>query len=656
VFCDNSNAIRLISALALVVSACALHPEASNPADANQDASQRVSDVLGVVKKYYVTTVDEQTLADACRRELPEDRTSTQMGNADVHSFKEIAAVLDRMLPLDAEFAADRCIRGMMARLGGHSEFLSVDEFRLLRSGGGVGLYLVRVAEGAKVVALMDGTLAASAGLEPGDVIIAIDGTDVRGRAIPDVARLLRGDPGSEATLTIRRGNEAQPLRIGVRREQIRPKPLDGWLLEPGIVYLKVLQLGEATPAAMVQTIVRLRDENKDAFRGVILDLRACPGGLMHESVTVAAAFLPTGAFVTELRGRSSDSNQRFLARKSDYLRRPGKDPLVALPAEMKSAPLVVLTGPNTAAGAEIIASALQDQKRATVIGTRTFGRASIETIIPMTSGSAIKLTTARAYRLNGQTFDGVGVDPDMFVEPDASADDRPPLSAPAPDDAAVAQALADFKSGTNRIAARPATPHAVLGSIDAREAVSIEAAFAKSKALPAGKTAIKVEAYPERLPVITIGDQKLIVVPLANLEGGPRSLAVRSYVIRLDDGSYGMFYPVVSLIDNDFRISQTLTPKYEFAFDGTSLLNEFDVPAGTARLLIHTDQRFHRGSFETTQSTPDSRATAASTLTGTMPLAGLALTIANAISGTNRNQPVTFKFSEVGALRIEAQ
>jgi carboxyl-terminal processing protease len=182
----------------------------------------------------------------------------------------------------------------------------------------------------------------------------------------------------------------------------------------------------------MVETIRPLSRESKGPFLGIIVDLRPCGGGLLHTAVAVSAAFLPPGTLVTHARGRAADSNRKYYADRRDYLRGRDNDPIDDLPPEFKSAAMVVIVGPKTAAGAEIAASALQDNKRAVVIGERSFGRGTIETIIPFfpdSTGnrSAIKLTTARVFRPNGEALEGKGVVPDVSIEPRSRPTDRQP-------------------------------------------------------------------------------------------------------------------------------------------------------------------------------------------------------------------------------------
>jgi carboxyl-terminal processing protease len=245
-------------------------------------------------------------------------------------------------------------------------------------------------------------------------------------------------------------------MRFSLRREVLRVQSVRGRLLESGVAYIATTQFQEATPARLAETIADLRRTNQVPFSGIILDLRWCTGGLLNTAVVLSAAFLPRGMLVFNTRGRSADESRRFSSDASDYLRTGRSDPLVGLPPELKSAPMVVLVGPTTAAGAEIVASALQDQKRAVVIGSRSLGRGTLEMIFPLPGSRALKLTIARVYRPNGEPLDGKGIGPDLIIEAPARADDGiPPDTSPprgtqlgSPADPAVAEALKVIRSG----------------------------------------------------------------------------------------------------------------------------------------------------------------------------------------------------------------
>jgi carboxyl-terminal processing protease len=309
----------------------------------------------------------------------------------------------------------------MLESLDAHSRFLDAQDFSDLTGTGGetggIGLELQSAADGARIVGPLEGTPAASAEIAAGDLLIAIDDVGLKGLALNEIIRRLRGAPGSSVTITLQRAWSPALLRLILIRRVIRVNSSDGRILQ-GFLYLKISRLGSSVPTEMAETIVRLRRENEGAFRGIVLDLRACPGGLLQGAIAAAAAFLPPGTLVTATKGKTEESNRRYSADRRDYWQGAGADPFADLPAELKSAPMVVLIGAKTASGCEIVASALQDHKRAVVTGERSFGNGLIQTIIPLRSVklTALRLATARIYRPNGELLDGKGVEPDVLV------------------------------------------------------------------------------------------------------------------------------------------------------------------------------------------------------------------------------------------------
>ena len=442
-----------MSGLALIVAACASQPFSSGESASrgSKDAMSRVADIIGAITDNYVDPVERVALVNACWRALPAPVGASEQPaeNVGEHSLHDVAGVLSRLSPEDADAAADACARSMLASLGGRSEFLDVYDFRDLKgtagAPGAIGLNLAPAAEGAKIVGAIEGTPADSAAIVPGDLLTTIDDVDLRGRPLKDIIHRLRGEVGSAVTITIQRDGQAAPLRLTLIRQKLRLK-LEGHLLEPGFVLLKTSQLNLATPNDLTQTVARLRRDSNDKIRGIVLDLRDCSGGLLIEAVALSAAFLPPGTLVTETRGRAPDSNRRYSADARDYGEAHGRDPIADLPPEFKSAPMVVLIGPKTASGAEIVASALKDNKRATLVGQRSFGEGTIETIIPLRGkGTGIKITTARVYRASGEELQGKGLKPDVVVEQPAQPGDRASAG-----DRAVTQALEILKSDSS--------------------------------------------------------------------------------------------------------------------------------------------------------------------------------------------------------------
>jgi len=408
--------------------------------------------VVGAITHNYVDVVQTSSLVRACRTKLPgfSDLTAARTEGTDDVSLDEVAAILAKLAPEEASAAAESCMQSMVESLDAQSKYLDAEEWRLMqdsRAIGSIGLAIASAPGGARITGTIYGSPAASADIVPGDVLTAIDDVDLTGRTLSEILRLLRGSPGSRVTITVLRGPNLTSTRLTLIRQVVHQKPFDGHLLEPGLVYLGIQTLSDRTTTEMAEVVARVRRENNGAFRGVVLDLRGCPGGVLNDAVAVSAAFLPAGTLVTESRGRDLSANRRFSAVPADYWKDPGADPLANLPLELKSAPVAVLIDRRTASGCEIVASALHDQKRAVVIGQHSFGNGSIQSIILMTrrpdiKRAAIKLTTARIYRPNGEPLDQNGVEPDVVV--------------PMPDDSASpAKASPPFGSSADPIAGR---------------------------------------------------------------------------------------------------------------------------------------------------------------------------------------------------------
>jgi carboxyl-terminal processing protease len=416
---------------------------------------------MGAIKSGYIEPVQNRSLADACIGALVAQSALGFRAQApSSEPLRDIVNALGSVRPEQSDLAVASCIRGMVAGLNSYSQYLDRVDFRELQVGsplvGGIGLELAPDAEGARIVDAIEGGPGESAGFLRGDLIASVDGVDLRGRSLADIIRLLRGEPGSVVTLIVRRPGRTEPLHFSVKRAIIRVQSVRGRLLDSGIAYLATPGFYESTPERLAQTIADLRRKNQGALTGLILDLRRCSGGLLNASVAVAAAFLPRGTLVADLRGRSPDSSRRYTSAPEDYSRGRDPDPLADLPPETRSAPMVVLIGPVTAAGAEMVASALKDGKRAAVIGTRSRGKGTVETVVPLTGGTALKLTTARIYRPNGESLDGKGVEPDEIVEAPSRTDDGIPPATSLPRgaelgslaDPAVAKAVAIVRSG----------------------------------------------------------------------------------------------------------------------------------------------------------------------------------------------------------------
>ena len=326
--------------------------------------------------------------------------------------------------PVDDRRLIQEAISGMLTGLDPHSAFLDADAFRDLQAGtqgefGGLGIEVGAEDGAIRVIAPIDDTPAARAGIKAGDLIIKIDDKLTRGMSLPEAVKQMRGKPKTAVTLTVVRRGEAAPLEIRIVRDVIRVVSVRSRMVEPGFAFVRISQFQERTVEDLVKHLNDLFRQGP--IKGLVLDLRNDPGGLLHSAVGVSAAFLPPRALVVSTDGRNEDASRKFVAAPEDYLRGRGEDPLARLPKEVRSVPMVVLVNGATASAAEIVAGALQDHKRATIIGTQTFGKGSVQTIIPIRSDAdapaAIKLTTARYFTPSGRSIQARGIIPDLPVE-----------------------------------------------------------------------------------------------------------------------------------------------------------------------------------------------------------------------------------------------
>ena len=326
--------------------------------------------------------------------------------------------------PVEDRKLIEEAISGMLTGLDPHSAFLNADAFKDLQTStqgefGGLGIEVAPEDGAVRVVAPIDDTPAFRAGIKAGDLIIKIDDTLTRGMPLSDAVKLMRGKKGTSVTLTVARKGEAKTLEFKLVRDVIRTQSVRSRVIEPGYAFVRISQFQERTVDDLAK---HLSDSYKSGpLKGLVLDLRNDPGGLLHSAIGVSAAFLPKRALVVSTDGRMSDAKRRFLASPEDYQRGRGEDALARLPVEVKSVPLVVLVNGASASASEIVAGALQDHKRATVIGTQTFGKGSVQTIIPLRSdgdrAAAIKLTTARYFTPNGRSIQAKGIEPDLQVD-----------------------------------------------------------------------------------------------------------------------------------------------------------------------------------------------------------------------------------------------
>jgi carboxyl-terminal processing protease len=351
--------------------------------------------------------------------------TTLNLPIEDLRMFSEVFGRIksDYVENVEDKKLIKEAINGMLTGLDPHSAFLDQDAYRELQVGtqgkfGGLGIE-IGVEDGfIKVISPIDETPAQRAGIKAGDYIIKVDDLSLRGVSSNDAVKKMRGDPGTNVTLTILRKGEPKELVFTLKRAIIEIQSVVARTIEPGFASIRVRQFQEATGENLAKAIQDVYSQNGGNLKGLVLDMRNDPGGLLNAAVAVSAAFLPKDALVVYTDGRTEDAKMKLYARRENYARGTFKeDYLAKLPAEVKNVPLVVLVNNGTASASEIVAGALQDHKRALVIGTQTFGKGSVQTLLPLGNNSAIKLTTARYYTPNGRSIQAKGITPDIIVE-----------------------------------------------------------------------------------------------------------------------------------------------------------------------------------------------------------------------------------------------
>jgi carboxyl-terminal processing protease len=359
---------------------------------------------------------------------IAEKESATTLPVTELRDFAEVFGRIksDYVEPVSDKKLITLAINGMLSGLDPHSAYLDADAYKNLNvetkgEFGGLGL-VVGMEDGLiKVVSPIEDTPAYHAGLKTGDLIIKLDDTLVKGMTLDEAVKRMRGKPGSKIVLTILRKNESKPLIFTLTRAVIKVKSVKYKLIEPGYAYVRITQFQEHTGENLAAALKEMSKKGK--LKGIVLDLRNDPGGLLTSAVGVAAAFLPKDALVVYTEGRTEDAKMHLYATPADYLRgRNRSDYLKGLPAAVKHAPMVVLVNGGSASASEIVSGALQDNKRAVIMGTQTFGKGSVQTILPLDNGTAIKLTTARYYTPSGRSIQAKGIEPDIVVEDPATA------------------------------------------------------------------------------------------------------------------------------------------------------------------------------------------------------------------------------------------
>jgi carboxyl-terminal processing protease len=319
-------------------------------------------------------------------------------------------------------------ISGMVASLDTHSSYLDKKSFRELREGTqgkfvGLGIEVGMEDGYVKVISPIEDSPAYKAGIKSGDLITRLDNVPVKGLTLDEAVKRMRGEPNSKITLTIARKEEDKPLVLTIMRQEIRVQSVKSKVIEPGYAWLRISQFQEPTVDDMAKKIAQIYAQEPN-LKGLVLDLRNDPGGVLPGAIGVSAAFLPKDAVIVSTNGQLPDSKATFYARREFYgSRASGSDPLAKLPEAVKKVPMVVLVNIGSASASEIVAGALQDYKRATIMGTQTFGKGSVQTIRQLSADTAIKLTTARYYTPNGRSIQAKGIVPDVLVDETAEGD-----------------------------------------------------------------------------------------------------------------------------------------------------------------------------------------------------------------------------------------
>jgi len=349
---------------------------------------------------------------------LPVFADKAEKNNLPVDELRTFAEVFgkiksDYVEPVEDKKLINEALNGMLTGLDPHSSFLNTEDFKDLNQAtqgefGGLGIEVGMEDGFVKVVSPIEDSPAYKAGLKSGDLIMKLDETSTKGLTLNDSVKKMRGKPGTSIVLTVLRKGETKPLTFNLVRAIIKSQSVKGKLVEPNYAYVRVAQFQEHTGEDLAKLLKNLRQQNKTPLKGILLDLRNNPGGLLNAAVGVSAAFLPKGDLVVYTEGRA----------QGDYLKGGGKDDyLKDFPEDIRTTPMAVLVNNGSASASEIVAGALQDHKRALIVGMQSFGKGSVQSILPMNNGTAIKMTTARYFTPKGRSIQAKGIVPDIIVD-----------------------------------------------------------------------------------------------------------------------------------------------------------------------------------------------------------------------------------------------
>ena len=361
-----------------------------------------------------LTTMQLQAVARNATSPLPLEELQQLAAVFGIVKSDYVEAVDEKKLLTDA-------ISGMVSGLDPHSQYFDKKSFKEFREGTsgrfvGVGIEIGMEDGLVKVVSPIEGSPAFRAGLKAGDLITKIDDTAVKGLTMDQAVKRMRGEPSTKVQLTVFRKAESRTFPVTITREEIRVQSVRSKVVEPGYAWLRVSQFQDRTVEDFVRKIEEIYKQEPN-LKGLVLDLRNDPGGLLEGAVAISAAFLPSDVVVVSTNGQLPDSKATFKATPEFYQRRGGADPLKRLPDAVKKVPMVVLVNEGSASASEIVAGALQDHKRAVVMGAQTFGKGSVQTVRPLTQDTALKLTTARYYTPSGRSIQAKGIVPDVWLD-----------------------------------------------------------------------------------------------------------------------------------------------------------------------------------------------------------------------------------------------
>lgn len=349
--------------------------------------------------------------ADAPAARKHEDKSDSD-GGVPLSELRKFVAIMHQVKQGYVEKVSDKtlldnALHGMVEGLDPHSAYLDPDQFKQLSistSGqfGGLGVKVQMENGYLQVVSPIDGTPASRAGIQPGDMIVRINDKPVKGMSMTDAVHAMRGKAGTKVSLTVLRDGHSKPLHLHLKRADIQVASVKSHMLAPGYGYIRISQFTEGTAKDMNKALASLKKQGDGPLKGLVLDLRNNPGGILNAAVNVSDDFVGSGTIVS-IKGRAQQTDHKFEAKPGDKL---------------DGAPIVVLVNQGTASAAEIVSGALQDDHRAVIMGAPTFGKGSVQTVLPLNDGSAVKLTTARYYTPSGRSIQAEGITPDIKLAP----------------------------------------------------------------------------------------------------------------------------------------------------------------------------------------------------------------------------------------------